>query len=65
MIDQILDSCDGTTCIADDISVCGKNDTDHNQHLHKFMNLSNDYGFILDSEKWCCKGNIIDISGCV
>ena len=37
MMDQILTHCDGVIGIADDVVVHGRDDKEHDKHLHKFM----------------------------
>ena len=39
-MDQILDHCEGVIGIADDISIHGKDDAEHDRRLHKFMKVA-------------------------
>ena len=39
MIDQIFHRCDGVIGIVCDINVHGKNDVEHDQHLHNLCKL--------------------------
>ena len=40
MMDQILEHCEGVIGIADDVVIYGKDDEDHDQKLHRFMQVA-------------------------
>ena len=51
MMDQILTQCKGVIDIADDVVVHGKDDKEHNKHLHKFMRVTHEHGLVFNKKK--------------
>ena len=51
-MDQNLENCSGTFSIADDISVCGETEAEHDQNLHNVMEIARQHGLVFNSEKW-------------
>ena len=64
MIDQILDCCKWVTRIIDDIIIHGKDDTEHDRRLHKFMRVTREHGLVLN-KKCEVKSNSVKFFGCV
>ena len=50
-MDQILEHCEGVIVIADDVVVHGKDDAEHNRHLHNLMQVACEHGLIFNWEK--------------
>ena len=50
-MDQILEKCPGTVSIADDITVCGKTEAEHDQNLHNLMEVAKQQGLVFNSKK--------------
>ena len=65
MIDQILHCCEGVIRIADDIIIYGKDDTEHDRRLHKFMKVTREHGLVLNKKKCEVKSNSVKFFGCV
>ena len=65
MMDQILDYCEGVIGIADDIIIHGKDDTEHDRRLHKFMKVAREHGLVLNNKKCEVKSNSVKFFGCV
>ena len=57
MMNQILDCCEGVIRIADDIIIHGKDDTEHDRRLHKFMKVTREHGLVLNKKKCEVKSN--------
>ena len=54
-VDETYRNCDGAIGIADDITVYGKNDKEHDLHLHKTMERTRKAGIKLNDEKCVIK----------
>ena len=65
MMDQILDHCEGVIRIADDIIIHGKDDTEYDRRLHKFMKVAGEHGVVLNKKKCEIKSNSVKFFGCV
>ena len=50
-MDQILEHCEGTIGIADDVAVFGKNEADHDENLHNLMITARQHGLVFNAEK--------------
>ena len=46
-MDEILDCCEGTIGITDDIIIYGKDDEEHERRLHHFMRVVTEHGLVL------------------
>ena len=64
-MDQILDCCEGVIGITDDIIIHGKDDTEHDRRLHKFMKVTREHGLVLNKKKCEVKSNSVKFFGCV
>ena len=51
MMDRILEHCEGVIGIADDVVIYGKDDEDHDQKLHRFMQVASQHGLVFNREK--------------
>ena len=58
-MDQILDRCDDSNGVADDIIVCGKSDTEHDECLYKFMHIACDCSLVPNHEKSVVKSTSV------
>ena len=47
MMGQILDCCEGVIGITDHIIIHGKDDTEHDSRLHKFIKVTRENGLVL------------------
>ena len=65
MMDQILECCEGVIGITDDIVVHGKNDAEHNRHLHNLMQVTHDHGLVFNWEKCDVKATSVTFFGTV
>ena len=65
MMDQILTYCDGVIGIADNVVVHGKDDKEHDKHLHKFMRVTHEHGLVFNKDKCAVKQTSIVFLGCV
>ena len=65
MMDQILTHCDEVIGIADDVVVHGRDDKEHDKHLHKFMRVVCEYGLIFNKDNCAVKQASIVFVGCV
>ena len=52
-MDKILEGLDGVVSIADDIAVVGKNEEEHDKHLHALMKRAQERGLVFNADK--CK----------
>ena len=59
MMDQILDCCEGVIGIADDIILHGKDGTEHDRRLHKFMKVTREHRLVLNKKKCEVKSNSV------
>ena len=64
MMDQILTHCNGVIDIADDVVVHGKDDKEHNKHLHKFMRVTHEHGPVFNKDKCAIKQTSIVFFQC-
>ena len=51
--------------IADDVVVHGKDDKEHDKHLHKFLRVTCEHGFVFNKDKCAVKQTPIVFCGCV
>ncbi|XP_011678692.1 uncharacterized protein K02A2.6-like [Strongylocentrotus purpuratus] len=63
-MDYILEQCEGTIGIADDVVVYGKNADEHDRNMVKLMNVSKEYGLVFNLEKCDCKIPSVKFFGC-
>ena len=63
MMDQILECCEGTIGIADDIVIHGKDDEEHYQNLHRFMHVALEHGLVFNGEKCEVKQDSVTFCG--
>ncbi len=64
-MDQILESCPGTISIADDITVFGKGDEDHDKNMVNLMEQAKKHGLIFNPAKLRVKQKRIKFYGVV
>ena len=64
-MDQILACCKGVIGIADDVVVHGKDDKEHDKHLHKFMRATCEHGLVFNKDKYAVKQTSVVFLGCV
>ena len=64
-MDQILTCCDGVIGIADDVVVHGKDDKEHDKHLHKFLRVTHEHGIVFNNDKCAVKQTSMVSFGCV
>jgi len=52
-MDRIIsnENLNGVYTYLDDITICGKNQSEHDLNLNKFLNAMNNYGLILNKNK--------------
>ena len=50
-MDCILEKCPGTISIADDVSVFGKTEAEHDKHLHNLMRVALQHGLVFNIDK--------------
>ena len=50
-MDQILEECEGCIGIADDITVHGSMEAEHDAHLQKLMGVAQKYGLVFNPKK--------------
>ena len=55
MMDQVITQCDGVIGIAGDVVVCGRDDKEHDKHLHKFMSVDHEHGLVFNKDKCAVK----------
>ena len=65
MMDQILTLCDGVIGIADDVVFHGKNDKEHDKHLHKFIRVTCAHGLAFNTDMCAVKQTSVVFLGCV
>ena len=65
MMDQILTCCDGVTGIADDVVVHGKDDKEHDKHVHKFVRFTCEHGLVFNKDKCAVKQTSVVFFKCV
>ncbi len=69
-MDFLLDRCQGAVGIADDITVYGKDDAEHDAHLDELMKIASQHGLVFNPDKCDIKvprisffGNVYDAEG--
>ena len=62
---RILDHGEGVIGIADDIIIHGKDDTEHDRTLHKFMRVAREHALVLNKKKCEVKSNSVKFFDCV
>ena len=65
MMDQILTCCNGVIGITDVVVVHGKDDKEHDKHLHKFMRIGHEHGLVFNKDKSAVKQTSVVFLGCV
>ena len=55
MMDQIITHCNGVIGIADDVVFHGKDDNEHDKHLHKFMRVAHEHRSVFNKDKCAVK----------
>ena len=64
-MDQILEECEGFIGIADDITVHGCMETEHDAHPWKLMEVAQKYGLVFNSKKTQVKAPMVKFFGCL
>ena len=64
-MDQILEHCEGVIGIADDVVVHGKDDAEHDRHLHNLMRVVREHGLVFNWEKCDVKATSVTFFGTV
>ena len=64
-MDQILEECEGCIEIADDITVHGCTEAEHDAHLWKLMEVAQKYGLVLNPKKTQVKALMVRFFGCL
>ena len=64
-MDKLLSNCPGTINIADDITVYGRNNEEHDKNLHRLMNEARKFGLIFNVNKCKVKADEIDFFGMI
>ena len=65
MINQILEECEGCIGIADDITVHGHTEAEHDAHLWKLMEVAWKYGLAFNPKKTQVKAPVMEFFGCL
>ena len=65
MMDQILTCCDGVIDIPNYVGVHGKDDKEHDKHLHKFMRVTYEHGLVFNKDKCGVKQTFVVFFRCV
>ena len=65
MMDQILECCEGVIGITDNVVVHGKDDAEHDRHLHNLMQVACEHGLIFNWEKCDVKATSVTFFGTV
>ena len=65
MREQILACCSGVIGITDDVVAHGKDDKEHDKHLHKFMRVTHEHGLVFNKDKCAVRQTSIVFFGCV
>ena len=65
MMDQSLACCGGVIGIVDDVAVHGKDDKEHDKHLHKFMRVTHEHRLVFNRDKCAVKQTSIVFFICV
>ena len=64
-VDQFLEECPGCIGIANDITVHGHTETEHDAHLHNLMQVTCKYGVLFNPQKMHVKAPAINFFGCL
>ena len=64
-MDQFLEECPGCIRIADDITVHGHTEAEHDAHLHNLMKVARKYGVVFNPQKTHVKAPAINFFGCL
>ena len=64
-MDQILEECEGCIGIADDITIHGCTEAEHDAHLWKVMEVAQRYGLVFNPKKIQVKAPILKFLGCL
>ena len=64
-MDQFLKECPGCIGIADDITVHGRTEAEHDAHLHNLMQVACKYGVVFNLQKMHVKAPAINFFGCL
>ena len=64
-MDQFLKECLGCIGIADDITVHGRTEAEHDAHLHNLMQVAHNYGVVFNPQKMHVKAPAINFFGCL
>ena len=51
--------CDGVIGTADDVVIHGKDDKEHDKHLHKFMRVAHEHGPVFNRDMCAVKQNSV------
>ena len=64
-MDQILKECEGCIWIADDITVNGCTEAEHDTHLMKLLEVAQKYGLVFNPRKTQVKAPLMKFFGCL
>ena len=64
-MDQILKECQGCIRIADDITVHGRTETEHDAHLQDLMRVAHKYNLVFNPQKTHVKAQAVNFFGCL
>ena len=64
-MDQFLKECPGCIGIADDITIHGHIDAEHDAHLQNLMQVAHKYGVVLNLQKMHVKAPAVNFFGCL
>ena len=64
-MDQFFEECPGCIGIADDITVHGHTEAEHEAHLHNLIHVAHKYGVVFNPQKMHVKAPAINFFGCL
>ena len=64
-MDQILEECQGYIGIADDITIHGCTEVEHDARLQDLMHISHKYDLVFNPQKTHVKAQAINFFGCL
>ena len=64
-MDQFLEECPGCIGIANDITVHGCTEAEHDAHLHNLMQVAHKYGVVFNPQKMHVKAPAVNFFGCL
>ena len=64
-MDQILEECQGCIGIADDITVHGHTEAEHDTHLRDLMQVAHKYDLVFNPQKTHVKAQAVNFFGCL